>query len=327
VSISKRTFLKYGVAGLATTLAAPYVRAAGYPEKAIRYIAPFSPGGATDLIARIMADPMGKLLGQPVVVDNRPGAAGLIGTRLGIQSPPDGYTIFAVASSYLTFPSTIQGLDFDLNDSISPITQIVSYPSVFLVKADFPAKTVDEFVKLARQDPGKYPFASSGIGTASHLAGELLKKEAGIDIDHVPYRGGSPANLDLVAGQVAFHFGPIGSAIQYLRDGRMRALAVATKDRMPLFPDVPTMEEAGFPGFFLGEFQGIVGPAGVPADTIAKLNSAAVESLHQAEVRDTLEQQGAIIVANKPNEFAEFIRVEGERWNRIAREAGVKPSE
>ena len=317
-------YLKYGILGLAMVTAS--ISAANdYPNKPIRYIAPFAPGGATDIVARLISEPMSQRLGQQVVVDNRSGASGLVGTRLGVQSPPDGYTVFAVASNYLTFPSMVADMDFDINTSISPISQIVNYPSLLLVHPDFPAKDLKEFIELVKSDPDKYKYAMSGFGTASHLGGVLLNREAGLSMEAVPYRGGGPANLDVMAGNVTMHFGPVVSAIEFIRSGQLRALAVATEERLPVLPDVPTMKEEGFSDFVLGEFQGVVGPAGMPEEIVDKLYQTINEVMQAPEMREKFETQGGVIAASTPADFAEFIRTQSEKWNAIAVEAGVTP--
>lgn len=298
-----------------------------YPSKPIRYIVPFAPGGATDLLARLIGEGLTGKLGQQVIVENRSGGSGLIGTRFVAQSPPNGYMMVGVSFNYLVYPSLFTNPGIDILKDLTPITQVVTYPSVLLVHPDSPFKSVQDLIDEAKKNPGKLTYATSGVGTASHIAGELLNREAGIQISHVPYRGGGPANVDLMAGHVTMHFANISSAIQFLHGGQLRALAVTTPGRLPGLPDVPTMQEAGFSDFLINEFQGILVPAGTPSDVVARLNKEIVELLRTPEMRERLESMGGQVVASSPAEFAAYIKNDSAKWRAVAQGAGIKPLE
>jgi len=298
---------------------------AAYPSKPVTYVAPFAPGGATDMVARLLSEKLSQRTGQQFVVENKSGAGGLLGTRFVAEAAADGYTLAGASFNYMLYPTLFNDLTFDIYDDLTPVTQVVTYPSVLLVNPDLPVNTVADLVEYAKQNPGKVKFASSGLGTAAHLAGELLRKEAGIDIEHVPYRGGGPANADVVAGHVAMHFGPLGSAIEFIRGGRLKALAVGTAERAPALPDVPTMVESGYPDFVISEFQAVFVPAGTPPEIVDKLNREIVAILETPEVVEHFEGQGAHIAATSSAEFAEYLRTEGPRWNQIAKDAGIEP--
>jgi len=301
----------------------PSAMADEYPTKPIRYVAPFAPGGATDLVARLLGERLGQKLGQPVFVENKAGASGLIGTRQVAQAAGDGYTMVGITFNYLVFPVMFKELGFDMAKDLAPVTQIVTLPSVLLVPVTSKITSVSELVAEAKRRPGTIKFASSGVGTASHIAGELLKREARIEIDHVPYRGGGPANVDLIAGHVSMHFANIGSAIEYVRAGRLRALAVATNERIPSLPDVPTMKECGFPNFQINEIQGILMPGKTPAAIVDKVSKELVTILRDPEMVKKFEAMGGQVVASTPEEFASFLKTSMLRWSEVARASGI----
>ncbi|HWK33809.1 MAG TPA: tripartite tricarboxylate transporter substrate binding protein [Hyphomicrobium sp.] len=308
--------------------AATTARAAdNFPSKPLRYIVPFAPGGATDLVGRLIGEQLSGKLGQQVVVENRSGAGGLIGTRFVAHSPPDGYTMVGVTFNYLVYPVLFTNPGIDILKDLAPVTQIVTYPSILVVPTNSPYKSVKDLVEDAKKNPGKLTYATSGVGTASHIAGELLNRDAGIKITHVPYRGGGPANIDVIAGHVTMHFANLGSSIQYIRGGQLRPLAVATAKRLPGFPDVPTMEESGFPDFLVNEFQGVLVPAATPPAIVARLNKEIVGILRTPEMQEKFESMGGQLVASSPAEFAAFIKSDSAKWTAVAKDAGIKPLE
>lgn len=322
--ISKR---RLGLA-MAATLAAlafgpPPAFADTYPSRPIKYVVPFPPGGGVDTLARIVAEKLSARLGQQVIVDNRSGAGGLTGTRSGAKSPPDGYTLVAASFNYLTLPVLFPDLDFDIVKDLAPVILVAKFPCVLVVYPEVQAKTVKEMKALAGT-PASLKFGSSSTGGGGHIAGELFNQMAGVKMVHVPYRGAAPMNVDLIAGRIDLAFAHITSILELIRGGRVRPLAITSDQRSPLLPDVPTMEQAGFPNFEAGELNGILVPAGTPPEIVARLNKEIVEILAMPDVKQKLEAQGAQIVASTPAEFATFIVTESARWGKVAKAAGIK---
>jgi tripartite-type tricarboxylate transporter receptor subunit TctC len=309
-----------GLAGMA-----PRAFADGYPSKPVRYVVPFAAGGATDITARLLADKLSQRMGQRFYVDNRGGAGGLVGTRVAVQSPPDGYTLVGVSFNYLLYPMLFKDLEFSIFNDLAPVSMITVYPSVLVVHPSSLFKSVKDVVEAARNSPGTLQFASSGIGTAAHIAGELLNRDAKVKMMHVPYRGGGPANADIVAGHVTMHFAALGSASEFIRSGLMRPLAVAMPKRIPLLPNVPTMLEEGYPGFVINEFQAVMAPGGTSLDIVKRISEEVQAILREDEMKQRFDQMGGEIVASSPAEFAEYIKADSIKWSAVAKAAGVQP--
>ena len=312
---------------LVLTLASPTaVLAQGtYPNKPIRLIVPFPPGGTTDILARSVGNELTKSLGQPVVVENRSGAAGNIGADAVAKSAPDGYTLLmGTVGTHGINSGLYAKMPYDAVKDFAPITIVAAVPNMLVLHPSVPAKTVKELIDLAKANPGKITFASSGAGTSIHLSGELFKTMAGVDILHVPYKGSSPALTDLVGGQVNIMFDNMPSALPLVKGGRLRAIAVTTSKRSATMPDLPTMAEAGLPGFDASSWFGVLAPAGTPKDIINKLNAAIVKALGTPEMKDKLSSQGAEPIGNTPEQFATHIQSELVKWAKVIKESGAK---
>lgn len=302
------------------------VFAADYPKRPLRLIVPFPSGGGVDIVARLISQPLIENLKTPVVVDNRPGAAGTLGTDLAAKATPDGYTLLLGSVGPLAFsPSLYRKLPYNPVRDFAPISLVAVLPNVLLAAPGAPFRTVKELIAVAKERPGQVNYASAGSGTPPHLAMEMFKSMAGVNIVHVPYKGGPPALNDLMGGRVQVMFINILTALPFVQAERLRALAVSTAARSPVLPEVPAMEEAGsLPGFAANDWFGIVVPAGTPKPIIARLNRELVEVLNTPAVRSRLSGQGATPVTNTPEEFAEFIRTETAKWAKVIKAAGVR---
>jgi len=300
-------------------------QAQSWPAKSVRFIVPFPPGGATDVAARAVADKLTQALGQQFVIDNRAGASGAIGAAEVARAAPDGYTILFAADPVTTLHLVMKSVPYDTLRDFAPITQVTTQPLAVAAHSSVPVKNVQELIALVKANPGKYSFAHSGIGTGQHLSGELLKKLAGIDMIHVPYKGGGPAVTDLVAGQVPLAVLGSTPLIPHHKSGRIKILAFTSKDRFPNMPDVPTLHESGFPGFDTGQWLGLLGPRGTPAEVVNRLYAETRKALALPDVRERLLGSALLPVGNTPQEFATVISSDIERWTKLANEAGVKP--
>jgi len=314
---------------LAATLAilAPHAAAAAdaYPAKPVRFVVAFPPGGGTDIIARSIAQKLTERIAQQVVVDNRPGAGGNIGTDIVAKSAPDGYTMLMGSAGPLAINASLFGkMPFDPIKDLAPVTLAASTPNVLVVHPSLRAATVKELIALAKARPGEINFASSGHGTPAHLAGELFNSMAGVKMVHVPYKGAAPALADLLGGQVQLMFSTMPPALPHVKDGKLRALAVTSAKRSPAAPDLPTLDEIALPGFEANTWHGVVVPAGTPATIVARLNREIVAILHLPEVVERLSCQGAEPVGSTPEEFAAYIRSETLKWAKVVRDSGAK---
>jgi tripartite-type tricarboxylate transporter receptor subunit TctC len=294
------------------------------PTRALRLIAPYPPGGGVDTTSRLLAGPMGSFLGQSIVVENRGGAGGSIGAAELARAAPDGHTIMVDAMAHTVNPALLRGLSFDYATAFTPISQVVVLPQILLIHPQVPARTLAEFIAHVKARPGQLSYGSSGNATAAHLAAALLVGRAGLDIQHVPYRGGTPALQDLLGGSIAFVFGTVSSSLQLAREGRLRALGVSTAQRIPSLPEVPTIAEQGFGGFELNEWNGLYAPAGIPAAATARLHEAAVHALADAGVRQRLDALGAIPVGTAPDAFARYVAEQREAMARLVRDARIE---
>jgi len=295
-----------------------------YPAKAIRLIVPFAPGGSNDIMARLTGQSFTESMGQQVVIDNRAGASGIIGCDIAAKAPPDGYTLLMMSLTIAVNPSLFKKLPFDTEKDLLPVTLVASAPLMLVVNPSVPAKSVKELIAYAKANPGKLNFGSGGPGTTPHLAGEMFKTMAGLQVVHIPYKGGGPALADLVAGQIQFMLENIPSTLPFAQSGKLRALAVTATKRSALVPDLPTLDEAGVKGYDLVGWNGLFVPAGTPGAIVAKLHQETVKALAQPEVKKRLATLGAEGVGNSPQDFGAFVKAEIRKWSRVAKEAGLK---
>ena len=314
---------------LAATLAilAPHAARAAdaYPAKPVRFVVAFPPGGGTDIIARSIAQKLAERIAQQVVVDNRPGAGGNIGTDIVAKSAPDGYTLLMGSAGPLAINASLFAkMPFDPIKDLAPVTLAASTPNVLVVHPSLRAATVKELIALAKARPGEINFASSGHGTPAHLAGELFNSMAGVKMVHVPYKGAAPALADLLGGQVQLMFSTMPPALPHVKDGKLRALAVTSAKRSPAAPDIPTLDEIALPGFEANTWHGVVVPAGTPATIVARLNREIVAILHLPDVVERFSSQGAEALGSTPEEFAAYIRSETLKWAKVVRDSGAK---
>jgi tripartite-type tricarboxylate transporter receptor subunit TctC len=308
---------------LIASFMAPAAAANGYPERPIRLIVPFAPGGGTDVNARILADPFGKTLGQTVVVDNRPGASSILGTDIVANASPDGYTLLINSISITINPAVFKNLPFDITKDFVPISLVSDQPNIMVANLSLPAKSLREFASLAQSHPGKYTFGTPGPGTGIHLATELLLQKLNANLVHVPYKGTGPALTALLSNEIAVYVSTFASALPHVKANRMRAYAVTTARRADPLPDVPTVSEAGIPGYEYATWYGMLAPAGTPRPIIAKLNQALVATLNSAEVKRMFVTQGLNALPTTSEEFAKYIRSEITKWAGAARLANV----
>jgi len=301
------------------------VHAQAYPVKPVRMIVPFVPGGNTDIIGRVYAPKLSELLGQQIVVENRGGAGSTIGTELVARAAPDGYTILMVSAAHTINPAMIKTLPYDSVKDFTPVSIIADVPTAFVVHPSLPAKTVKEFLAIARARPGEINYSTAGRGTVGHLAAELLSSTAKIRLVHVPYKGTGQSMVDLVAGHVQMQLSSMPAAIQHVRTGRLRMIAQTGKQRSGAAPEVPTMEQSGLPGFVVSSGFGMLAPAGTPRPIIDRIHSALVKALNDPAVKENLAKQGAEIVASTPEEYDRFNRAEIAKWLKVAAEAGIAP--
>jgi tripartite-type tricarboxylate transporter receptor subunit TctC len=299
--------------------------AGGYPSRAIRFIVPFPPGGGTDTTSRMIAEKLTTLLGWTVVIDNKPGAGGNIGLDAVAKAAPDGYTIgMGQAANLAINPSLYPKMPFDPLKDLTPIVSVAEQPVVLVVRADSPFRTLADVVQAAKSRPGKVGVAQAGNGTVGHLAGELLQRRAGIQLLQVPYKGAGPAMTDLLGGQVETYFGNTVSVMGQLAAGKIRALALSSARRIGALPDVPTVAEQGYAGFDATTWLGLVGPAGMPADVVARINAETVKILARPDVKDKLAQEGSEATPGSPQQFAAHIRAEHAKWGALIREANIR---
>ena len=308
---------------LASTAFAAGAALAAFPERPVRLVVPFAPGGGTDLIARALGVGMSQALGQPVIVENKPGAGTVIGTDLVAKSAPDGYTLVVATFAHAVNPSLMPKLPFDTEKAFAPVILLARGPNVLVVRADSPYKSVKEVLAAAKAQPGKLSYASQGNGTSAHLAGEMFTNLARIDMIHVPYRGAGPAMTDLLGGQVDMMFATAAAAASFVGNGKLRALAVTSAERSAAFKDVPAVAEA-VPGYAVESWYGLYAPAGTPADVIARLNAAAKKAAQTDDFRKKVEPEGLSVRAGAPQELDAFVRGEEARWRKIVKENNVK---
>ncbi|AUL16747.1 tripartite tricarboxylate transporter family receptor [Bordetella bronchiseptica E014] len=310
---------------LGAALAAPAAVAAPFPDRPVRLVVPYPPGGGADIFARTLSEPLAAQLGQPVIVENRPGANGIIGTDAVARAAPDGYTILLGNSGPNAINQAIYpDLPYDAVDSFEEVSLIGYTTHVLVVNPGVEARSVTELIELARRSPGRLNFASTGQGGTPHLAGELFKLMTGTDMVHVPYKGASPSNADVIAGQVQLTFNTLPPLMTSIKAGKVRALAVTGKQRSQLLPEVPTIDEAGVAGYDVQTWYGIHAPAGTPAAVVDRLNQALVAVLSNAQVRAALVGQGYEVATSTPGEFSRMVLDDVAKWQKVVKEARVK---
>jgi tripartite-type tricarboxylate transporter receptor subunit TctC len=298
--------------------------AQSFPVKPVRMIVAFPPGGGTDIVARVVSQKLSDMWGQQVIVDNRAGAAGTIGTDLAAKAAPDGYTLFMGTMGNLTANTVLYtNLPFDVGRDLTPVTLVVKVHFVMVAHPSLPAQTVRDLIALAKAKPGQINYASSGAGGAPHLGAELFKSMAGVDLVHVPYKGSGPSFADLLGGQVSLTIDSLAQALPYIKSGRLKALAVTGAKRAPMLPDVPTMAEAGVPGYELTNWFGLVTRAGAPRDIVDRVNADVVKVVQMPDVRQRLLDMALDPVGDTPEQFGEFIRSETAKWVKVIKEAGI----
>ncbi|AVQ83784.1 MULTISPECIES: Bug family tripartite tricarboxylate transporter substrate binding protein [unclassified Variovorax] len=302
---------------------APLLGWAAWPDKPIRMVVPYAAGGGADNTARIVAQQMSAALGQQIVIDNRPGAGGVIGEDNVAKAAGDGYTVLYDASAFSVNPA-LRKLPFDAAKDFIPVSLVATAPQILVVPENAPYKTVAEFLDFARKNPGKLSFASAGGGTGSHLAGEALNEQAKVNLMHVPYKGGAPALTDLMGGQVSAYFGNVASTLGYVKSGKLRALAVSSTRRVPALPDTPTLGESGLPGYNVVEWNGVFLPKGTPPDIVQKLGKAVQAAVNDPTVRQKLLQLGLEPAGTTPEAFARFVQDETGRVSALVRARNIR---
>ncbi|MDW8469346.1 MAG: tripartite tricarboxylate transporter substrate binding protein [Burkholderiales bacterium] len=313
-------------AALVGAAAAGATLAQGFPAKPIRVIIPFVAGGSSDIVGRAIGGKFQEYLGQPAVVENRPGANGAIAAEFVAKAEPDGYTILVGSIGVFSINAALfKDLRYHPVRDFAPISLAVTTPNVLVTRPDLPVATMKELVAHAKKNPGRLSYCSSGSGSSDHLTGEVFKQQAGIFAVHVPYRGGAACQTDLMGGQVDFSFQNLGAVTTYIRGGRMKALAVTARERHPQLPNVPTAAEAGFPDLVVTSWQAVAAPAKTPAPVVARLNEAVVRALRSPDVRERMQQIGFDVVASTPEEFAAFMKAEIERWAKVVERGNIKP--
>ena len=316
--------LRTMLAGLSLALLPALATAQDFPIKAIKLIVPFPPGGPNDIIARVVGQRMSELVKQPIVIDNRGGQAGVLGTDAVAKSNPDGYTIGIVSASALAISPTMEKVAYDVAKDFAPITLVVTVPEMLVVASNVPARNMVELVALAKAQPGELNFASAGVGGLPHLAGELFKLTAKIDIVHVPYRGAAPAINDLLGQQVQMTFLDLPVLLPHIKAGTLRPIALGAPARAPTAPDVPTTAEVGMPDLLIENWYGMIAPAGTPEKIVAILNRLANEAMADARVQQKLADQGLTVAGDAPEHFRDFIAAETRKWADVIKHAGVE---
>jgi tripartite-type tricarboxylate transporter receptor subunit TctC len=317
-------FLIRFAAGFFLTLTTSLLWAQSWPTKPVRMIIAFPPGGPTDLVSRVLAQKLSEQLGQQVIVDNKPGAGGNIAAELAAKAAPDGYTIFYNTSAIVIGPALYGKVNYDTLKDFAPVLLTASVPMVLVVNPQLPARSVKEFLDLAKSRSGALNYSSSGTGTITHLASAMMSTQTGIQTQHIPYKGSAPGLVDLASGQTQFMIDTINTVLPYVRDNRLRGLAVTSAKRSPLLPDLPTLAEAGITGFEAAAWQGIVVPTGTPAEIIQKLNAEVNKALASPDIRSRLAAQGADILGGTPAEYTAYLRTEMPRWAKAVKDSGAK---
>lgn len=299
------------------------IRAQGFPNKPVLVVVPFAPGGSADVLGRVLAPQLGENLGQSVVVENRAGASGAIGTVFVVKAPANGYTLLLGSTATIATPILSRNAQYDPVKDLQPILRLTLLPKALIVHPAVPAKSVRELIALAKAEPGKLSYASAGVGSAQHLAGELFQHMSGTEFLHVPYKGGGPAMQDLIAGRISMTIEPLNTALPRIRSGQVRALAVSTADRVSALPELPTIAET-VPGYQDTLWFGLFGPAGMPREAVNVIHAATIKTLRTPEIRDRIAEQGVELIGDSVEEFAETVRRESSTWAEFSKKTGLK---
>lgn len=313
-----------GMLGLAAPLSSVWAADAAWPQRAINFIVTFPAGGPVDTAARFVTKPLGELWGQPAIVDNKAGAGGIVGARTALKEKPDGYSFFFPAIHHSVLPSLRKDLGYDIQTDFEPVGSVARFPIILVVHPSLPVKSVKELISYAKEHPGKVSFSSSGTGGGTHLAGELFNSMAGVKLQHIPYRGSAPAMQDLVGGQVQVMFADAPSALPFIKSGHIIALGVGNPEPSVLAPGVPTIAEAGVPGYNAYSWTGLMAPKGTPPDIIKKLNHDLVGVLKDPAVGPSMAAAGAEPLPGTPEDFAEFLDTEIKKWAKVIKDADIK---
>jgi tripartite-type tricarboxylate transporter receptor subunit TctC len=314
------------IAGLLAAALAGSAQGQAFPSKPIKVVIPFVAGGSSDIVGRAIGSKFQEYLGQPAIVENRPGANGAIAAEFVAKADPDGYTILVGSIGVFSINNALfKDLRYNAVRDFAPITLAVTTPNILITRPDLPAGSMKELVGFAKKNPGRLSYCSSGTGSSDHLTGEVFKQGAGIFAVHVPYRGGAGCQTDIMGSQVDVSFQNMGAVTNYIKAGRMKALAVTAAARHPQLPNVPTTAEAGFPDLIVTSWQAVAAPAKTPREVVAKLNDAAVRALRSPEVRERMNQIGFDVVAGTSEEFGQFMKAELDRWTRVVERGGIKP--
>jgi tripartite-type tricarboxylate transporter receptor subunit TctC len=324
MTLSRRRWLRLAAGAVALPALSRFARAQAYPTRPVRIIVGLPAGGGADITARLMGQWLSERLRQQFLIENRPGAGTNVGTEAVVRAAPDGYTLLLVLPPNAINATLYEKLNFDFIRDIVPVAGIMRTPLVMEVNPSFPAKTVAEFVAYAKANPGKINMASAGIGTSGHVAGELFKMMTGIKMFHVPYRGGAPAITDLLGGQVQVLFDPVASSTEYIRTGKLRALAVTSTTRLEVFPDIPTVGDA-VPGYEASAFFGVGAPRGTPSEIVDTLNKQVNAALADPKMKARLAELGGLMLSGPPSDFGNLIAAETEKWAKVVRAANIKP--
>ena len=320
---SRRRLL--AAAGAALCLAAPALaQLQTYPTKPVKLVVPYPPGGPTDIVARLVAQKLSDAMGQQFIIDNRPGAGGNPGAELVARSTADGYTLVVATTAHAINPSLFKNLGYSLSKDFAPVSQLTSGPLVIVANPQLPAKNVAELIALAKAKPGELNFASSGNGQSTHLSAELFAAMAGVKMNHIPYKGSAPALTDTMGGQTQLMFDTMLSALPHVKAGKLRALAVTSAARSPVAPDVPTVAESGLPGYEAIAWNGLLAPAGTPAEVVARLNAELRKALAAPDVKDKFEAQGFAATWSAPADFGRFMSAEVDKWAGVVKISGAK---
>ena len=325
MKISRRKFLHLAAGSGALPVLSRTARAQAYPSRPVHIIVPYAAAGPNDIVARVVSQWLSERLGQPFVIENRPGAGTNIGTEMVVHAPPDGYTVLVVSSSHAINATLYDKLNFSFVRDIAPVASIMRVPNVMLVNPAFPARSVREFIDYGRANPGKLNFASSGIGASNHMSGELFKAMTGLDMTHVPYRSSGPALTDLISGQVQVMFDAMSSSVEHIRAGRLRPLGVTTATKADALPEVPVVAEV-VPGYEVSNWFGFGMPRSTPADVVTAFNKAVNEALADPKLKARLAELGGILMPGSPADFGKLIAEETEKWGKVIRSANIKPA-
>jgi tripartite-type tricarboxylate transporter receptor subunit TctC len=325
MKISRRKFLHLAAGSGALPVLSRTARAQAYPSRPVHIIVPFAAAGPNDIVARVVAQWMSEHLGQPFVIENRPGAGTNVGTEIVVHAPPDGYTALMVSSSHAINATLYDKLNFSFIRDIAPVASIMRVPNVMVVNPAFPARSVREFIDYGKANPGKLNFASSGIGASNHMSGELFKAMTGLDMTHVPYRSSGPALTDLISGQVQVMFDAMSSSVEHIRGGRLRPLGITTATKADALPGVPVIADV-VPGYEVSNWFGFGMPRSTPADVIMTFNKAVNEAVADPKLKVRLADLGGILMPGSPADFGKLIAEETEKWGKVIRSANIKPA-